>query len=79
MFGLVRPGKRMPWPLSFFKRILLTTGILKNGIGRQSIIYQVMLPANRDSIHWAIYKAETYRKHRNHNKPVHSAVPKAGT
>lgn len=54
-------GERMPWPpLSFFKLILLITGILKNGIGRRSIIYQVMFPANRDSIHWAIYKAESY-------------------
>ena len=29
----------------------------------------------RDSIHWAIYKAETYLKLKSHNEPVHSDAP----
>ena len=32
----------------------------------------------RDSLHWAIFKAEKYRILKSHNEPVHSDAPKGG-
>lgn len=32
----------------------------------------------RYSIHWAIYKAETYKKRKSHNERIHSDAPKGG-